>query len=71
MRDDHPDYTYNCAAEAWGALGNQEMALKYLGLAVDNGWVEYDYTSRVERFRFLHGAPEWEAVLTRIRQNAS
>ena len=71
LRDDHPDYYYNCAAEAWGALGNREMALKYLGLAVDNGWVEYDYTSRVERFRFLHGAPEWEAVLTRIRRNAS
>lgn len=71
LRDDHPDYYYNCAAEAWGALGDREMALKYLHRAVENGWTEYDYTGRVERFRFLHGTPEWEAVLTRIRQNAS
>jgi RimJ/RimL family protein N-acetyltransferase len=71
LRDDHPDYYYNCAAEAWGALGDREMALKYLRRAVENGWTEYDYTGRVERFLFLHGTPEWEAVLTRIRQNAS
>lgn len=71
LRDDHPDYYYNCAAEAWGALGNREMALKYLSLAADNGWTEVDYTSRVERFRFLHGTPEWEVLLTRIRRNVS
>ena len=71
LRGDHPDYYYNCAAEAWGALGNREMALRYLRRAVENGWAEYEYTSRVERFRTLHGTPEWEAVLTRIRQNVS
>jgi RimJ/RimL family protein N-acetyltransferase len=71
LRQDHPDYYYNCAAEAWGALGDREMALKYLRRAVENGWAAYDYTAGVERFRFLHGTPEWEAILIRIRQNAS
>jgi len=66
-RQDHPDYYYNCAAEAWGALEDREMALKYLNLAVDHGWRELDYTNQVERFRFLHGTPEWEAVLARMR----
>jgi len=66
-RQDHPDYYYNCAAEAWGALEDREMALKYLNLAVDHGWRELDYTNQVERFRFLRGTPEWEAVLARMR----
>jgi RimJ/RimL family protein N-acetyltransferase len=68
-REDHPDYSYYCAAEAYGALENREMALKYLNLAADRGWGALDYTSRTEWFRFLHGTPEWEAVLARMGKN--
>jgi RimJ/RimL family protein N-acetyltransferase len=68
-REDHPDYFYYCAAEAYGALENREMALKYLNLAADRGWGALDYTSRTEWFRFLHGKPEWEAVLAKMGKN--
>jgi GNAT superfamily N-acetyltransferase len=68
-REDHPDYFYYCAAEAYGALENREKALKYLNLAADRGWGALDYTSRAEWFRFLHGTPEWEAVLAKMGKN--
>jgi RimJ/RimL family protein N-acetyltransferase len=68
-REDHPDYFFYCAAEAYGALENRTMALKYLNLAADRGWGALDYTSRTEWFRFLHGTPEWEAVLAKIGKN--
>jgi GNAT superfamily N-acetyltransferase len=69
LRDDHPDYYYHGVAEAWGALANRDMALRYLNLAVDKGWAALDYTSQAERFRSLHGTPEWEAVLARMQRN--
>jgi RimJ/RimL family protein N-acetyltransferase len=71
LREEHPDYYYNCAAEAWGALGNKEMALKYLALAIENGWAALEHTRQVERLQLLHGSPEWEEILARIAQNAA
>jgi len=71
LREDNPDYYYNCAAEAWGALGNAEMALKYLTLAAERGWAHLEYTRKVERLQLLHGTPEWEQLLARIEQNAT
>jgi RimJ/RimL family protein N-acetyltransferase len=71
LRDDHPNYYYNCAAEAWGALGNREMALKYLALAAEKGWAALEHTRHVERLQVLHGTPEWEEILAQIAQNAS
>jgi RimJ/RimL family protein N-acetyltransferase len=70
LREEHPHYYYNCAAEAWGALGNGEMALKYLRLAAEKGWAALEHTRKVERLQLLHGTPEWEQVLARIAQNA-
>jgi RimJ/RimL family protein N-acetyltransferase len=71
LREEHPNYYYNCAAEAWGALGNGEMALRYLNLAAEKGWAALEHTSQVERLHLLHGTPEWEQVLARIEQNAA
>jgi len=71
LREDNPDYYYNCAAEAWGALGNEEMALKYLALAAEKGWAHLEYTRQAERLQLLHGRSEWEQVLARIAQNAA
>lgn len=68
LREDHPSHYYNCAAEAWGALGNREMALKYLNLAVDKGWAMLDYTRQAQVFRFLHDTPEWEDILSRMEK---
>jgi RimJ/RimL family protein N-acetyltransferase len=70
LREEHPNYYYNCAAEAWGALGNGEMALKYLKLAAEKGWAALEHTRQVERLQLLHGSPEWEDVLARIERNA-
>jgi RimJ/RimL family protein N-acetyltransferase len=70
LREEHPNYYYNCAAEAWGALGNGEMALKYLKLAAEQGWAALDHTRQVERLQPLHGTPEWDQVLAQIARNA-
>jgi len=66
LRADHPDYYYMRAAEAWGALGNREMALKYLNRAIDSGWTNLHHTSQVESFHLLHGTAEWKATLARM-----
>ena len=71
LREEHPNYYYNCAAEAWGALGNGEMALKYLKLAAEKGWAAIEHTRQVERLQLLHGTPEWNQVLARMEQNAA
>ena len=68
LRDNHPDYYYTCAAQAWGRLENTEMTLKYLNRAIDAGWAAVEPAMRAEAFSFLHGTPEWEAVLTRMRE---
>jgi RimJ/RimL family protein N-acetyltransferase len=68
-REDHPDYFFYCVAEAYGALENRRMALKYLNMAVDRGWGAYDYTSQADNFRFMHDTPEWEAVLAKMQKN--
>jgi hypothetical protein len=47
------------------------MALKYLTLAAEQGWVHLEYTRQAERLQLLHGSPEWEQVLARIAQNAA
>ncbi len=70
LREDHPDYYYNCAAEAWGALGNRDMALTCLTKAVDRGWTDFDHTEREDRLSLLHGTPEWQALLARMRDGA-
>ena len=69
-REEHPYYYYICAAEAWGALQNPDMALKYLKLAAENGWAAYENTRQEELFECLHGMPEWYEVLALIKKNA-
>jgi RimJ/RimL family protein N-acetyltransferase len=49
LREDHPDYYYMRAAEAWGALGNHEMALKYRNRAIDRGRTGVRHTSEMGR----------------------
>ncbi len=67
QRDENPDYYYHLAAAASAALGRKEDALKYLNQAVDRGWSNAEATVQVDEFNILHGAPQWEAVLQRMR----
>jgi len=66
-RDDHPDYYYHLAAVTWATLGEVEKAIQYLNDAVDHGWQARDWTEREKRFKLLHGTPQWEAVLNRMK----
>jgi RimJ/RimL family protein N-acetyltransferase len=66
QREDNPDYYYHLAASAWAILGDAQKAIHYLQAAVDHGWVEADFTKEAEEFAFLHGTPEWEALLKRM-----
>jgi RimJ/RimL family protein N-acetyltransferase len=66
-RDENPDYYYHLAASAWAILGNREQALKYLQAAVDHGWAHVEWTEQQEEFGILHGTPDWDAVLARMR----
>jgi RimJ/RimL family protein N-acetyltransferase len=65
LRADHPDYYHMRAAEAWGALGNREMALTYLNRAIDSGWTDVRHIRQVESFHLLHGTAGWKAALAR------
>jgi hypothetical protein len=69
QREENPNYYYCCAAEAWGALGQAEMALRYLTMAVDRGWSAHDYAMRSEHLHLLHGTPEWQMLRTRMQEN--
>jgi len=68
-RKDNPDYYYHLTAVAWAALGNSEHALKYLNAAIEHGWNNVEYTEQTGPFSILHGTPEWEAALARMRQS--
>ena len=63
LRDENPDYYYHLAASAWALLGNGKKALKYLQAALDHGWKHVEWTQQREEFRFLHGTPEWDAIV--------
>jgi RimJ/RimL family protein N-acetyltransferase len=47
LREDHPDYYYVRAAEAWDALGSHEMALKYRNRAIERGKTDLRQTSQL------------------------
>ena len=71
LRAENPDYYYHLTASAWALLGNGEKALQYLAAAADHGWTNAEWTEDQEEFSILHGTPEWDAALARMRQDAS
>lgn len=70
QREDNPDYYYHLAAVAWAALGEAGKAIKFLHAAVDHGWAHSEYTRQVKEFGILHGNPQWEAILDRMRRRS-
>jgi hypothetical protein len=44
-----------------------EKAFKYLGAAVDYGWSHIEWTKQQEGFNILHGKPEWDEILVRMK----
>ena len=65
-REKHPFYYYHLAAATWGNLKHQANALKYLSLSVDHGHLNPAEVAAAEHYQFLHGTPEWEAILERL-----
>ncbi len=51
------------------ALGQQENALKYLGIAAKLGWSAAEMTEQATEFCLLHETPEWAALMAQIRRN--
>lgn len=70
LRNENPDYYYHLAALAWATLGNVEKAFKYLRTAVDCGWTHVEWTKQQEGFNILHGHPEWDEILARMKNIA-
>jgi len=70
LRDENPGSYFHVMASSWAWLGNKEMPIKYLQMAVDQGWSHFQWTKQQEEFRILHGMSEWDAVLTRMERVA-
>jgi RimJ/RimL family protein N-acetyltransferase len=68
QKADVPTWAYFDTAQAWAALGEAEDALKYLKIAVKQGWKAVELTEQTAEFKLLHERPEWEALLGRMRQ---
>ena len=70
IRDKNPGSFYHFMASSWARLGNKEKPIKYLQMAVDQGWRHFEWTKQQEEFRILHGMSEWDAVLARMERGA-
>jgi len=68
QKADVPTWTYFDTAQACAALGDSEKALRYLKIAVKQGWSAVELTEQTVEFKILHENPEWEALLKRIRK---
>jgi len=64
-----PPYVYYDAACARAVLGDREKAFEYLNKLADGGSRNLPAYTGNEQFKSLHGLPEWEAFLGRIREN--
>ncbi|UCB61316.1 MAG: GNAT family N-acetyltransferase [Candidatus Bathyarchaeota archaeon] len=62
---------YFRVAYAKAAVGENHGALKYLNLAVDNGWLQIDYLTSCRAFTSLYGTSAWNRILKKIRQKLS
>jgi RimJ/RimL family protein N-acetyltransferase len=62
-----PALAYVAAARAWAAMDVPDRAFVHLNRAIDGGW---DYAPDLECIEFdgLHDAPEWQALLERMRE---
>ncbi len=69
LGEDYPAYIYHTAARTFAALNNHETAIRYINVAVDRGWSHIDYTiNECPELATLHGTPEWQAILARMRE---
>jgi RimJ/RimL family protein N-acetyltransferase len=68
QKADVPTWAYFDTAQACAALGETEKALKYLRMAVKQGWSAVALTEQTTEFKILHDMPEWETLLGRMRQ---
>jgi GNAT superfamily N-acetyltransferase len=67
QKADVPTWAYFDTAQACAALGEAEKALKYLKIAVKQGWKAVELTEQTTEFKILHEMPEWKALLERMR----
>lgn len=63
-----PTWAYFDTAQACAALGQADKALKYLQVAVKQGWTAVELTEGTEEFQILQGTPEWDNLIGRMRQ---
>jgi RimJ/RimL family protein N-acetyltransferase len=68
QKADVPTWAYFDTAQGCAALGDTEKALRYLKIAVKQGWSAVELTEQTAEFEILHAMPEWEALLERMRQ---
>jgi RimJ/RimL family protein N-acetyltransferase len=64
-----PTWAYFDTAQACAALGEANKALRYLQMAVKQGWSAVELTEQTPEFKILHDMPEWEATLERMKKN--
>ncbi len=64
-----PPFVYYDAACARAILGDEEKAFEYLNKLANGGSRNLQAYTENELFKSLHGLPEWEAFLGKIREN--
>jgi hypothetical protein len=53
---------------AYAGAGDLDNALVYLRKVAKQNWPHPDFTEHCEEFAVLHEGPEWNKILTRMRQ---
>jgi RimJ/RimL family protein N-acetyltransferase len=71
LRGAHPFYVYHDAARAWAGLGDHARAFGFLRQAVAEGWEDVNETRSSPEFIGYHDLPEWEALITAMRDPGS
>jgi RimJ/RimL family protein N-acetyltransferase len=69
LRGDPPAWYDHDLARAWAGLGNREEAFECMTRAVERGWTSIEETEGCSEFESLHGSPQWQALLARLRRN--
>ena len=60
------DY-YNAAC-SWALAGKKDKSLEYLKESIDLGWRDVNHLKNDSDLNSLHGAAEWEVLLSRLEQ---
>lgn len=61
---------YFRVAYSKASTGENNDALRYLGKAVDNGWLNIDYLRNCKEFENMHETVAWHRILKKIQKKA-